>query len=114
MKYYYKKTLILLISSVLVSCQSSDITTPTEQISAVLNIVSGQYQSGDNGEKLEEPIVIMVTDSANNPLSDIQISFYVIDGGGGAVDDNIVFSNSGGFAETYWTLGNGPEHIMKV
>ncbi|MFC1726137.1 hypothetical protein ACFL4T_10960 [candidate division KSB1 bacterium] len=113
MKTLFEKLLILLISIVIISCRSAGNTAPEEKISAVLNIVSGKNQPGDNGEKLKEPIVIKVTDSENNPLENIQITFSLIDGGG-TLDDHSVPSDSGGFADTYWTLGNGDEHILKV
>ena len=113
--YQGKKRLILLFCVqffFLFGCKNNTILTPDEKISAVLSIASGKNQPGDNGERLQNPVIIKVTDIDNFPLENIQITYSIIDGGG-TLDDYILLSDSSGLAPVVWTLGNGSEHIMK-
>jgi hypothetical protein len=103
----------LFIISVIVYCHGPDIHAPDEKMSASLNIISGKNQSGENGERLEEPVVIRVTDGENNPLRNIQINCGIIDGGG-TLDDDVYHSDNDGLIEIVWTLGYGSEHVMKA
>ena len=84
-----------------------------ENDNAILFVVSGLNQQGENGERLHEPVVIRVTDDENRPLVNVRLVGHVVDGGG-ALDDEIMYSDKDGCAQTFWTLGNGSEHIMKV
>ena len=84
---------VLLIISMIIACQRPDIHSPDEKIPAILSIVSGKNQPGDNGERLQDPVVIKVTDIENNPLYNVQMTCSVIDGGG-MLDDGILLSDS--------------------
>ncbi len=104
---------ILFIQLTVVFCTGPKITTPPEQISAELSIVSGRNQTGADGETLPEPVVIMVTDHEEKVLENVQINSIIIDGGG-SLDSDSFLSDSSGLVEIHWTLGNGPEHVLKA
>jgi len=106
-------TVSLFISIIFFNCNKKGTEPESIKTSAVLSVVSGKNQPGENGKKLQEPVIVKVTDDENNALENIQITLSIIDGGG-TLDDYIFLSDSEGFAETYWTLGNGSEHIMKA
>ena len=113
MKTLFEKLSILILSSMLFLFCKADNTAPNEKIPVLITVVSGENQPGDDGKKLEAPIVVKVSDPENNPLANVRMTFSVI-GGGGTVDNNSVRSDSEGFASSYWTLGNGDDHILKV
>ncbi len=70
---------------------------------AALELVSGNNQTGNQGQQLPEAIKVKVTDSQNNPLPNVSVHFDVSPNSG-FVDNTTVLTNANGFAETYWTL----------
>lgn len=103
-------SIIILVTSF---CHGPNSHDPGEKIPVVLSIISGTNQPGINGARLQEPIVVKVTDSVSDPIENIQMTCSIIDGGG-TLDDTVLLSDSRGLIEINWTLGNGSEHIMKV
>ena len=81
----------------------------TFNATAAKNIVlnSGNNQTASAGHSLSVPLVIKVTDNANNPVSGIQVNWSVILGGTGAtVSSSSTFTDASGLAQVTATLGN--------
>lgn len=73
--------------------------TPTK-----IAIFSGHAQSGAVGMPLLQPIVAIVTDSANVPVPGVTVSF-VVTLGGGSIGSPSAVTDAAGNASTAWTLG---------
>jgi len=69
--------------------------------------VSGDKQSGAAGEALPNPFVVQVLDAEGNPVSDVQVRFDVLSGGGsiGGSSYKLVSTDSSGRAQVTLTLG---------
>lgn len=69
--------------------------------------VSGDNQSGTVGEALPNPLVVQVLDSNGDPVSDVQVRFDVLSGGGniGGSSYKLVLTDSSGRAQVILTLG---------
>jgi hypothetical protein len=74
---------------------------------STLTLVSGNAQSGTPGQRLANPFVVKVTDSNNNAVSGVTVSFAVTAGGGTLTAASAV-TNSQGLAESTLTLGPSP------
>lgn len=103
--------LVSTLSTALTSC-SSDTTEPEGPLDAVLSVVSGENQPGEAGEQLDAPIVVRVAQSID-PIPGASVRFEVILGGG-QLSASFVPTDSDGLAEVLWTLGTGPDYILKV
>lgn len=82
--------------------------TPTAGTPAKLRKVSGDGQSGYVGLELPNPIVTRVTDSFDNFLSDVPVTFRVTLGGGtlnGYSNPVVVNTDAEGLARVSWKLG---------
>jgi hypothetical protein len=103
--------LVSLLSATLSSC-SSDTTEPGEPFNAVLSVVSGANQPGEAGERLDAPIVVRVAQSTD-PVAGASVRIEIILGGG-QLSASSIQTDSDGLAEVSWTLGAGPDYLMKV
>ncbi|HAC05845.1 MAG TPA: hypothetical protein DCF71_08270, partial [Gemmatimonadetes bacterium] len=65
---------------------------------------SGDLQSGAIDQPLTDSIVVQLQDEFGNGVAGGEVTFAVT-GGGGAVSAETVTTDSGGFAQTVWTLG---------
>jgi hypothetical protein len=83
------------------------------QFEFVITVVSGNFQQGNNGEQLPDPIVIRFTDSQQKPRSNVPITFEILCGGG-SLSVTSAHTDPQGQAEVYWLLGNESDHILKV
>lgn len=77
-----------------------------------LNIVSGNNQSGVVGTQLAAPLVVALTDAANNPIPNQTVVFKItgnngtVSSGGSAPASAAVVTTDGiGRAQVLWTLG---------
>ncbi|WP_324680311.1 hypothetical protein [Hymenobacter sp. GOD-10R] len=66
---------------------------------------SGYDQTGAAGQFLPAPIRVRVVDKFNRACSSVPVYFEVT-GGGGSLSSNKVVTDSTGYAETRWKLGN--------
>ena len=71
---------------------------------ASITIVSGNSQSGSVGAELPAALTVRVTDSVARPVSGVTVSWAVTAGGGSVAPASSV-TDSGGAANTRWTLG---------
>jgi adhesin/invasin len=72
-----------------------------------VTITGGNDQTGTVGQALDNPLEVRVTDSQNNPLSGVTVTWTPTSGGGSA-DPTTSQTNSSGIATTSWTLGSSP------
>ena len=88
----------------------------TPGAAALLEIVSGDGQSGAKGQPLPEPFVVRVTDGWANPVSGAQLSFTVTAGAGTLEGQPAVTRPSGadGKASATLTLGTAAAHEVAV
>ena len=75
-----------------------------QKIPTVLEIVSGDNQSGVIGTNLPGPLVVLLKDQNSNPMSDVQVDFAVTQGDGN-VNPTQAITDSEGKASTELTLG---------
>jgi hypothetical protein len=54
---------------------------------AALSVVSGDGQDGKTGEPLDEPFAVMATDGLGNPAANVRVTWTVVQGGGGFLED---------------------------
>jgi trimeric autotransporter adhesin len=80
---------------------------------ANLLVVSGSGQTGLPGERLNQPLVVQVSDAAGNSLPDVLVQWTVTQGGG-SVSPTSVRSNGQGRASTNLTLGSAGENRVRA
>ncbi|MCB9203762.1 MAG: hypothetical protein H6603_02190 [Flavobacteriales bacterium] len=66
---------------------------------------SGDGQIGQANTSLQNPIKVQILDSENEPVSNVPVYFNVTTGGGSTNPADIL-TDTNGYAETTWTLGN--------
>jgi len=71
-----------------------------------LTLVSGNAQTGRQGQPLADPFVFRLTDSYGAPVPGVEVRF-AITAGGGWVSDSVVRTDTDGFAAVRSTLGTG-------
>lgn len=78
--------------------------------------LSGTGQFAVAGKQLPEQVGVLVQDSYNHPVQDIQVTFSVTDGGGSITETQPVKTNADGRALVHWTLGPviGIQHLNAV
>jgi galactose oxidase len=72
-------------------------------------MVSGNDQNGVIGQRLADPLVVVVTDESGNPVSDVEVQWAAQ--GGGSVSNQTVRTGSNGQASVQRVLGDqvGPQ-----
>lgn len=73
----------------------------------LLQIISGNAQTGTPGEELPEPLVVRAIDSEGHALNHLVVSFVPTLGGGSAWA-GAANTDPHGYAREYWTLGPLP------
>jgi adhesin/invasin len=71
---------------------------------ADIRIVSGDQQQGQAGTRLANPLVVVVVDDADNPVSGVTVTWRV-ESGAGSVTPRTSTTDGSGQATTAWTLG---------
>jgi hypothetical protein len=71
-------------------------------------ISSGNAQRGSPGQRLDQPIVLVMRDASGVPVADVQVTWIADDGG--VMDPPQSVTDATGFASATWTLGSGPLH----
>ena len=79
-------------------------TVPPPSTPTTLTMVSGNSQTGVQGQSLASPLTVLVTDANSNPVSGVTVTFTVT-GGGGTLSTGSVTTNSSGLASSTLTLG---------
>ena len=92
------------ISQVLVF--SAEATT-TPSVPTVLSIISGDNQTGVNGETLTNPFVVEVRDGNDTLLAGVTVTFTILTGGG-TLSATTGTTDANGQAESTLTLGSEP------
>jgi hypothetical protein len=105
-------TSALLVASAITACGGSTKGSQGTSRTAVLEIVSGNTQSGIAGEELAAAVVVGVHDSSGLPV-DGQIINIRVTTGGGTVFAGTALSDANGMARERWTLGPvaGPQRL---
>lgn len=85
--------------------------TATAGPAAEIYPATGENQSGGVGAALARPLVVLVTDRAQNPLAGVPVTFAVVAGGGtlAGADQQVVPTNADGRASATLTLGPAAE-----
>jgi Bacterial Ig domain/Carboxypeptidase regulatory-like domain/Bacterial Ig-like domain (group 1) len=71
---------------------------------ADIRIVSGNQQQGQAGTRLANPLVVVVVDDADNPVSGVTVTWRV-ESGAGSVTPRTSPTDGSGRSSTAWTLG---------
>ena len=66
----------------------------------------GNRQMQRTGQVLPQPIAVNVVDRVGHPVSELPVTFTVVDGGGSILEPQPVLTNSAGIAAAYWRLGS--------
>ena len=70
-----------------------------------LAIESGNNQTAGQGQLLDEPLKVKVTDALDNPMPYVPVYFSVT-AGDGSLDEETAITDEDGFAQVFWTLGD--------
>jgi hypothetical protein len=70
----------------------------------VINILSGNNQTGEGGKVLEDPVILQVVDSHNEPVKEAKLLFNTIEGNGRIIDVSSIYTDDNGFAEIQWEI----------
>jgi alpha-tubulin suppressor-like RCC1 family protein len=90
----------VLVCGLLSSCEST--TDPVELVR--LQLVNGGDQVGGAGSTLEAPITVEVVDREGRPMTQLDVHWQAVQGGG-AVTAPLTRTDSAGRTSTRWTLG---------
>ncbi|MFP4498625.1 MAG: Ig-like domain-containing protein [Vulcanimicrobiota bacterium] len=74
---------------------------------ALIAVMQGGGQQGQPGQKLPQPLQVLVTDNQGNPISGTMVAF-VVSKGAARVTTPFIRTNNEGKASTYVILGNQP------
>jgi uncharacterized protein (TIGR03437 family) len=85
--------------------------TVTTGTSQVLNIKSGNNQSGNAGSTLSSPLVATVTDNCGNAIPKVPVTWTVTQGSA-TLTNTVSTSNSGGNVQTSVALGQSPGTVL--
>jgi hypothetical protein len=94
-------TLIALIAISSLRCSGDNIGPPPD--AAAIAMAGGNGQTGQAGQALPEPLVVLVTNDAGQPVEGVSVSWVAEDGG--SVSAASVKTNSDGRASVVRTLG---------
>lgn len=105
----------LLALLIIAGCSEAPVDAGTNQVPkpSKIAIVSGNNQQGKAAQTLGSPVVVLLADKEGKPVEGAKVSFRILSGGG-VVSDTIAGANSQGHASAVWTLGTGPEYILKA
>ncbi len=81
---------------------------PPKQVEATrLQVGSGDGQTGPPARELPLPLEVVVTDADDRPVTDIEVRFTVLEGGG-ALSAETIRTDYQGRSQVRWTLGSEP------
>ena len=106
------RPLLTLAGAFGIACESSsapnDVAGPF-----LLQLVSGDQQSGVVGQELADPLVARVVDSASRPITGQLVNFRVVSGGG-SVFAGAALTDDSGVVRERWTLGTSTADSQRV
>ncbi|MBX0333399.1 Ig-like domain-containing protein [Pontibacter sp. HSC-14F20] len=94
-----KLTLVLIFCATLTSCGDDD-----PIVCNTIEVHDGNDQAGIPGEAMASPIQVSVKDPSGQPVSNAQVNWEVVQGGG-TVSTNTTNTNAQGIAEVNWVYG---------
>ncbi|MFC1726140.1 linear amide C-N hydrolase [candidate division KSB1 bacterium] len=71
---------------------------------AVINIVTGDNQTGEGGEILVNPVILQVVDLNGEPAKNVKLQFNIIEGSGRIINGISIYTDNNGFAEIQWEI----------
>jgi hypothetical protein len=96
----------LALVCLVVGCSGGDLTLPKSADPVALRILSGDDQRADAGDLLEQPLVVQVLDSDDNPVPGTAVEFgFVSDVPGAVVDPALATTDDEGRAHAFVRLG---------
>lgn len=96
----------LVVGTLAVGCGASDLVLPPDGRPTSIEVVTGDNQTGQAGDLLEDPVIVVVTDARGQPVEGASIVFELTDAGDGAeILPPAAATDSGGRAEARMLLG---------
>lgn len=96
----------ILLGSALAAC-GGDLTLPGEDSPvAILSVESGNGQEGTVGRRLDDPLVVKLTDASSRPIADVRVAFQFKSDVPDAEVDPEATTDSEGLARAEVRLGN--------
>ncbi|RPH26051.1 MAG: hypothetical protein EHM93_19755 [Bacteroidales bacterium] len=95
------------------ACEREPVQNPIIEVGAAIQIISGNNQHEKIGEILSNSVAVQVVDRDQRPIQGVELQFTIISGGG-SVSQPKLNSKILGEVSVAWTLGNGPEQVLKV
>lgn len=87
-----------------VKCSDDNVTNSGND-TAIIQIVSGNNQTGTAGEALAEAVVIQVVNSAGEGIGNLEVEIEIIEGEGELSNTSSFITNSNGLVEVEWIIG---------
>jgi VCBS repeat-containing protein len=91
------------LAALTASC-GGDVTLPDPGEAAELELVDGDEQIAPAGATLAEPVIVRVLDTEERPVTNQEVTFSIVSGGG-SVEPQTVSTDADGIAAANWTLG---------
>jgi Bacterial Ig domain/Bacterial Ig-like domain (group 1) len=91
------------LAALTASC-GGDVTLPDPGEAAELELVDGDEQIAPAGTALAEPVTVRVLDTEERPVTNQEVTFSIVSGGG-SVEPQTVTTDADGIAAATWTLG---------
>lgn len=83
------------------------------KLPAQLELLSGNFQKGTNGNQLSKPILFRATSNLGFGVPFVPVRF-TLEAGNGSVSQNVLLTDALGNVSVNWTLGSNPQNKLKV
>ena len=103
----YRRRFVFPVAFALAALSAScggDVTPPDPGEAAELELVDGNGQTAPAGTALAEPVIVRVLDTEARPVTNQEVTFGIVSGGG-SVEPQTVTTDADGIAAATWTLG---------
>lgn len=103
----------LILGTTLTGCGGGSLTLPDDGSPAALQVISGDGQQGTVGSRLDNPLVVRLTDASSRPIAGVPVVFQVTNDVPGAEVDPEAVTDSEGLASAQVRLGtsSGPLQV---
>jgi hypothetical protein len=96
----------LVLATALTGCGGGSLTLPDDSSPAALRVVSGDGQQGTVGSRLDNPLVVKLTDASSRPIAGVAVVFqFTSDAPGAEVDPAQATTDGDGRASAEVRLG---------
>ncbi|HEY7505229.1 MAG TPA: Ig-like domain-containing protein [Gemmatimonadales bacterium] len=102
--YHRRLAIPMALTLAALSASCGDVTLPDPGEAAELRLVDGNGQSAQVGTALGAPVRVRVLDTEGRTVTNQQVTFTVLSGGG-SVEPEEITTNGEGIAAATWTLG---------